>query len=136
MNTEQEETFRVLNEALGAIHDMENRITALLKTMASETTIRDRRFQRGIQSARVALKVAKYRDKILALHAEGLCNTDIANQIGLHRSTTRLYTRILGLEPNPRPTRETLPRDRPKLPSLHEQNETLKQNPRGTTNDS
>ena len=94
MNTEQEETFRVLNEALGAIHDMENRITALLKTMASETTIRDRRFQRGIQSARVALKVAKYRDKILALHAEGLCNTDIANQIGLHRSTTRLYTRV------------------------------------------
>ena len=130
MNKQEQETFRVLNEVLGTLHDAENRVMALLKTFAGDSTIRDRRFQQGVQSRTVAKNIEKYRDRILELHAEGLNNTQIAGKIGLHRSTTRMYTRVLGLEPNPRRSlRETLPRDRPNMPTYREQNENLRQNP-------
>jgi AraC-like DNA-binding protein len=134
----EQETFRILNEVLSDLHDAENRVINLLKTLANNSGINsnDKRFQRGIQSRRVAKNIEKYRDRIIELHAEGLSNEQIAAKVGLHRSTVRMYARVLGMEPNPRKSPSAvLPPGRTNAPTYREQNEHLRQNPWETEND-
>ena len=129
MSVENEEMIGVLSEALRAIADAEERIRTLLITAVNKSPLEEKRYRVGAQSRKVAKNIEKPRSRILEFHAKGLHTQALADAIGVHRSTMRMYQRVLGLTPNQKPVKETLPRNRRRVPTTREQNEILKQNP-------
>jgi response regulator of citrate/malate metabolism len=82
------------------------------------------------KSPRMQRNVMGYRDELIKLNKEGLHLQAISRGIGLNRCTVRKYMRYLGIKPTKAQAKNILgARKYPKVPSVQEQNEYLKQNP-------
>ena len=88
------------------------------------------------KSSRLISNVMKHREQITKLTEEGHHIQSIAREIGLNRSTLRLYMYYLGIKPVKAQSKNILDaRQYPKVPTLQMQNEYLKQNPWETSED-